>query len=57
MDWSVLKWNTPSIEFYEKRLGAKMMDEWAGMRLEEATGGIERLRKFAAAVPLNNSET
>ncbi|KAG8853271.1 hypothetical protein FRB96_008355 [Tulasnella sp. 330] len=45
MDWSVLKWNTPSIQFYEKVLGAKGMDEWEGMRLEET--GIEALKKFA----------
>ncbi|KAI9816297.1 MAG: hypothetical protein M1827_001899 [Pycnora praestabilis] len=33
LDWSVLKWNQPSIEFYEG-LGAKMMGEWVGMRVE-----------------------
>jgi GNAT superfamily N-acetyltransferase len=27
LQWSVLDWNTPSIEFY-KSLGADMMDEW-----------------------------
>ncbi|OAX42614.1 acyl-CoA N-acyltransferase [Rhizopogon vinicolor AM-OR11-026] len=45
LDWSVLKWNTPSIAFYEKALEAKGMEEWMGMRLEEH--GIENLRKFA----------
>ncbi|KAF9485060.1 acyl-CoA N-acyltransferase [Pholiota conissans] len=44
LDWSVLKWNQPSIDFYEKRLGAKPMSEWMGMRLEE--DGIESLKKF-----------
>jgi len=44
LDWSVLKWNTPSIDFYEKALQAKSMTEWLGMRLEE--DGIENLRKF-----------
>ncbi|KAG8883318.1 hypothetical protein FRB99_004605 [Tulasnella sp. 403] len=44
MDWSVLKWNTPSIDFYEKALGAFPMAEWQCMRLEEA--GIEGLKKF-----------
>ncbi|KIK68610.1 hypothetical protein GYMLUDRAFT_256307 [Collybiopsis luxurians FD-317 M1] len=44
MDWSVLKWNQPSIDFYEKRLGAKAMSEWMGMRLEE--DGIDNLQKF-----------
>ena len=34
MEWSVLDWNTPSIEFY-KSLGAKPMDEWTVFRLRE----------------------
>lgn len=29
------QWNKPSIDFYEKALGAKSMSEWMGMRLEE----------------------
>lgn len=33
LDWSVLKWNQPSIEFYE-RIGAKRQEEWVGYRLE-----------------------
>jgi len=41
LDWSVLKWNKPSIDFYEKRLGAIAMQEWLGMRLEEQ--GIKEL--------------
>ncbi|WP_227983901.1 GNAT family N-acetyltransferase [Nocardia spumae] len=32
VDWSVLDWNTPSIEFY-RRLGAAAQDEWTGFRL------------------------
>lgn len=44
LDWSVLKWNTPSIAFYEKRLEAKAMEEWMGMRLEGQ--GIENLQKL-----------
>ncbi len=31
-EWSVLNWNTPSIEFYEA-LGAKPLDEWTIYRL------------------------
>lgn len=34
MEWSVLKWNTPAIEFY-KSLGASAMDEWTVYRLSE----------------------
>ena len=32
LDWSVLDWNTPSIDFY-RSLGATAMDEWTGFRL------------------------
>jgi len=45
LDWNVLKWNEPSIGFYEKSLGAKMMSDWVGMRLEE--DGIQNLKKFS----------
>ena len=45
LEWSVLKWNEPSIRFYEA-LGARMMSEWVGMRvdgreLERMAGGEE----------------
>lgn len=33
MDWAVLDWNTPSIDFY-KSLGARLTDDWTGCRLE-----------------------
>lgn len=33
LDWAVLNWNKPSIEFYES-LGAKAQDEWTGYRLD-----------------------
>jgi GNAT superfamily N-acetyltransferase len=32
MEWSVLDWNTPSIEFY-KALGARPMSDWTTYRL------------------------
>lgn len=32
MEWSVLDWNAPSIEFY-RRMGATPMDEWTIFRL------------------------
>ncbi len=34
MEWSVLKWNQPAIDFYES-LGAKAMEEWLVYRLDE----------------------
>lgn len=40
--WSVLDWNTPSIEFYQS-LGAKTMPEWIGCHVEG-----EALVKLAA---------
>lgn len=42
VEWSVLDWNTPAIEFY-KKLGASPMDEWTVFRV---TG--EALDKLAA---------
>ncbi|MCB1095247.1 MAG: GNAT family N-acetyltransferase [Verrucomicrobiae bacterium] len=33
MDWTVLDWNQPSIEFYES-LGAKIQHEWLLVRLD-----------------------
>jgi len=35
MEWSVLNWNQPAIDFYLK-LGAKAMDEWTVYRLDES---------------------
>ncbi|MCJ1443512.1 MAG: hypothetical protein MMC23_004010 [Stictis urceolatum] len=42
LDWSVLKWNAPSIEFYmSEAVGAQRMEEWVGMRVEgEALGKL-----------------
>jgi GNAT superfamily N-acetyltransferase len=34
VEWSVLNWNAPSIQFY-KSLGAKPMDEWTVYRLTD----------------------
>lgn len=33
LDWSVLKWNEPSIKFYES-IGAVAQSEWVGMRVD-----------------------
>lgn len=32
-EWSVLDWNTPSIDFY-KAMGARLMDEWTTCRVD-----------------------
>lgn len=44
LDWSVLKWNEPSIKVYEK-IGATAMNEWVGMRVDG-----EALEKLANCV-------
>jgi GNAT superfamily N-acetyltransferase len=45
LQWSVLDWNTPSIDFY-KSLGAVMMDEWKLCRVNGAA-----LAQLAKASP------
>jgi len=40
LQWAVLDWNAPSIEFY-RSLGAVPLDEWTAYRLTEAA--LERL--------------
>lgn len=35
LDWAVLDWNEPAIQFYEQ-LGAKPLDDWTTMRLDRA---------------------
>ena len=32
LDWSVLDWNAPALDFY-RRLGARPLDDWTTMRL------------------------
>lgn len=40
-----LQWNQPAIDFYEKKVGAKVMEEWRPVRLEgaEAIRGLTRM--------------
>ena len=33
MEWQVLSWNQPSIDFYE-RLGARQLEDWLPFRLD-----------------------
>ena len=35
IDWNVLDWNTPAIEFYKKS-GANVLDEWRVVQMDEA---------------------
>jgi len=45
LEWAVLDWNTPSIEFY-RRLGAVALDQWTAYRL---TG--DALQRLAGTEP------
>lgn len=45
MEWAVLDWNEPAIQFYRK-LGAQPMDEWTVFRLTD-----EGIAKLAGANP------
>ncbi len=44
MQWEVLDWNTPAIDFY-RAMGAEFLDEWRNVRL-----GGEALRRLAGGV-------
>jgi GNAT superfamily N-acetyltransferase len=33
IEWAVLDWNTPAIEFYTKKLGARLLAEWRVCRV------------------------
>ncbi len=61
LEWSVLKWNEPSLKFYHS-LGARRMEGWVGMRVDDlkgtgegehggdAGGELERLGKWGKGV-------
>ncbi len=45
LDWSVLKWNEPAIEFYVSDVvGGRVLEEWEGVRVEG-----EKLVRLAGA--------
>ncbi len=49
LEWWVLRWNTPSIEFYDS-LGATPMDEWIDYRVDGAT--LVRLGDLRSPAPV-----
>lgn len=61
LEWSVLKWNEPSLKFYHS-LGARRMEGWVAMRVDdlkglgegeqggEEGGELERLGKWGKGV-------
>lgn len=42
IEWAVLDWNTPAIEFYQKT-GAKVLDDWRVAQMDE--NGIDKFLK------------
>jgi GNAT superfamily N-acetyltransferase len=45
LQWEVLDWNTPAIEFY-RAMGAEFLDEWRNVRLSG-----EAMQRLAGATP------
>jgi GNAT superfamily N-acetyltransferase len=59
LQWEVLDWNTPAIEFY-RAMGAEFLDEWRNVRvtgeaLSRLAGATERTMD-APAVPAKRAE-
>jgi GNAT superfamily N-acetyltransferase len=44
IEWHVLDWNKPSIDFYVKAFGAELMKEWVRCRVTVAGGGKRNVR-------------
>lgn len=53
VEWNVLDWNTPAIEFYEKS-GAKLLDTWRVVQMDEK--GIEEFNNRNDKKQILNSE-
>ncbi len=54
LEWSVLDWNQPAIDFYES-LGARPMSEWTVYRLDESA--LDRAAELAPDAFLNDIPT
>jgi GNAT superfamily N-acetyltransferase len=53
MQWEVLDWNTPAVDFY-RAMGAEFLDEWRNVRISEEA--LKRLAEGAEAGPKTQSE-
>jgi ribosomal protein S18 acetylase RimI-like enzyme len=51
LQWEVLDWNTPAIDFY-RAMGAEFLDEWRNVRL-----GGEALTRLAEGTGIRAEET
>jgi len=50
LQWEVLDWNTPAIEFY-RAMGAEFLDEWRNVRLSG-----EALQRLAGVTELEQTK-
>ena len=53
LQWQVLDWNTPAIEFY-RAMGGEFLDEWRNVRL--GAEALERLAGQPQGLPPNCNE-
>ena len=53
LQWEVLDWNTPAIDFY-RAMGAEFLDEWRNVRLSGDT--LTRLAQGAEQSVESNAE-
>jgi GNAT superfamily N-acetyltransferase len=51
LQWEVLDWNTPAIDFY-RAMGAEFLDEWRNVRISG-----EALTRLAGAAPADSNPT
>ena len=53
LEWSVLKWNQPSIDFYEKSIGAVKMEEmrWRMIRSGGRSCSTTMIGKYEGFMP------
>jgi GNAT superfamily N-acetyltransferase len=57
LNWAVLDWNTPAIDFY-RAMGAEFMDEWRLVRLEgEAIKRLAELPEESGLPPISAKST
>jgi len=59
LQWEVLDWNTPAIEFY-RSMGAEFLDEWRNVRISgealHRLAGVDQRSMDAAANPAREAE-
>ena len=57
LQWAVLDWNTPAIDFY-RAMGAEFMDEWRSVRVsEDALMRLAGITEMAAPGQTGSNES